>query len=122
MEQTPALLERFGFPGEKIAAVVEAIRTHQPSFQPQTTEGKILRDADILEQLGAMGILRTVCKVGRDTRFEDFSSAIKALEKALTELPARISLDSSKRLAEARISAMEQFLGAARAEAGLLLY
>ena len=31
MERSPALLTEFGFPVEKIDAVVEAIRTHQPS-------------------------------------------------------------------------------------------
>lgn len=122
MEQTPALLQRFSFPEEKIAAVVEAIRTHQPAFDPQSIEGKILRDADILEQLGAVGVLRTVCKVGRDTRFEDFSSAIKSLEKALAELPEKIFLASTKRIAEPRIRAMRDFLTAVQSEAGLLLY
>jgi uncharacterized protein len=69
MNQAPALLARFGFPDQKIAAVVEVIRTHQPSSEPTSFEGTALRDADILEQLGAVGILRTVSKVGRDTRF-----------------------------------------------------
>ena len=53
-----AILERLGFPPEKIPLVVEIIRTHQPAQEPESLEGKILRDADILEQLGAIGILR----------------------------------------------------------------
>lgn len=121
MEQAPSLLRRFEFPAQKIKAVVEAIRTHQPAFDPQTMEGKILRDADILEQLGAIGILRTVCKVGRDTRFEDFSSAIRSLEKALTELPAKILLDTAKKMAVPRVEALSLFLASARSEAGSFL-
>jgi uncharacterized protein len=121
-EQTPALLKRFGFPEDKIAAVVEAIRTHQPSFQPQTAEGTILRDADILEQLGAIGVLRTVCKVGRDTRFKDFTSAVKSLERALAELPGKISLETTRRMAEPRLTVMRQFLASVQSEAGVLLY
>ena len=122
MEQASTLLKNFSFPADKIDAVVEAIRTHQPAFQPQTVEGKILRDADILEQLGAVGILRTVCKVGRDTRFEDFSSAMKSLERALAELPQKICLDSTKRMAEPRVRVMRGFLAEVQSEAGILLY
>jgi uncharacterized protein len=122
MEQAPGLLNRFGFPGDKVAAVVEAIRTHQPAFAPSTIEGKILRDADILEQLGAIGILRTVCKVGRDTRFEDFSSAVRSLEKALAELPGKLGLETAKRMAEPRVKALREFLEGVRSEAGELLY
>jgi uncharacterized protein len=122
VEQAPALLNRFGFPAGKIAAVVEAIRTHQPAFAPETVEGKILRDADILEQLGAVGILRTVCKVGRDTRFEDFTSAVRSLEKALAELPPKLMLETAKTMAEPRVKALGDFLASLKEEAGLLLY
>ncbi len=58
MDNAPAVLLRAEFPAHKIAAVVEAIRTHQPRGNPETTEGVILHDADILEQLGSTGILR----------------------------------------------------------------
>jgi uncharacterized protein len=118
MEQAPSLLARFGFPSRKIPAVVEAIRTHQPAFSPQTMEGKILRDADILEQLGAIGILRTVCKVGRDTRFEDFTSAVRSLEKALAELPSKLVLETAKKMAEPRIQLLRDFLENVKTEAG----
>lgn len=118
MEKVPGLLEKFDFHTEKIAAVVEVIRTHQPAFEPQTLEGKIVRDADICEQLGAVGVLRTICKVGRDTRFEDFTSAVKSLEKALSELPPKIALDSTKKIAQPRIEALRSFITSVHAEAG----
>jgi uncharacterized protein len=122
MEQTPALLTRFEFPHEKIPAVVEAIRTHQPAFTPLTIEGRILRDADVLEQLGAVGILRTVCKVGRDTRFADFTSAVRSLEQALSGLPEKLFFESARKLAEPRIRTMREFLASVETEAGPLLY
>src|SRR5580658_3474378 len=55
IERAPALLEGMDFPREKIGAVVDAIRTHQPAAHPSTIEAIILRDADLLEQLGAIG-------------------------------------------------------------------
>src|SRR5271169_3119145 len=66
-EKGPMLLKQFGFPEEKIPTVLEVIRTHLPSAEPTIFEGVLLRDADLLEQLGAVAILRTVSKVGRDT-------------------------------------------------------
>ncbi|HTA46842.1 MAG TPA: HD domain-containing protein [Bryobacteraceae bacterium] len=117
VETAPAVLESLGFPCEKISAVAEAIRTHQPAAHPTTIEGTILRDADILEQLGAIGVLRTVCKVGRDTRFTDFTSAVAAMRKALATLPAYIRLDTTRGLAAPRIRMLEAFLAAVEAEA-----
>lgn len=116
VDQAPALLEGMEFPREKIPAVVEAIRTHQPAAHPATIEGTILRDADILEQLGAVGILRTVCKIGRDTRFPDFTSAAESLRKALATLPAQIQLDPTRALAAPKIRMLEAFLASVEAE------
>jgi uncharacterized protein len=116
MEKTPVLLDEFGFPNSKIAAVVEAIRTHQPSAEPTSFEGIVLRDADILEQLGAISILRTVSKVGRDTRFVLFSDALRVLRKNTDELSGKMRLDITRRLAHARIEALEAFLAASETE------
>jgi uncharacterized protein len=110
VERAPALLREMRFPSEKVAAVVEAIRTHQPAAHPTTIEGIILRDADILEQLGAVGILRTVCKVGRDTRFPAFTAAVESLRKALATLPGQIRLDTARALAGPKIQVLEAFL------------
>jgi uncharacterized protein len=117
IKETPALLARFGFPNEKIPAVLEAIRTHQPGAQPTTFEGVLLRDADILEQLGAVSILRTVSKVGRDTRFVRFSDALKVLHKNARELPGKLRLESARRVARLRVKALKSFLQAAESEA-----
>lgn len=111
-EQVPGLLRQFGFPESKIAAVVEAIRTHLPSGEPDTVEGLLLRDADILEQLGAVGILRTVSKVGRDTRYPTHGEAVRVLRRNLDELPGKLRLESARRLAEGRVGTLRTFLAA----------
>lgn len=113
----PEKLSALGFPSGKIAAVLEAIRTHLPGASPTTYEGTLLRDADILEQLGTIGILRTVSKVGRDTRFTLFSDALRILQRNLEHLPNQLQLASARRLAEPRIHAMQQFLACVEAEA-----
>lgn len=116
MKQTPGILKGLNFPAQKIPAVVEAIRTHQPQENPTTIEGIILRDADILEQLGAVTVLRTVCKIGRDTRFHTFPDALRVLRKNVEVLPGQLKLPAARKLAEARLKVLLQFLEAAEAE------
>ncbi len=102
--RAPVILRQVGFPEDKIPRVLAAIRQHLPGDEPGTIEATILRDADILEQLGAIGILRTVSKVGRDTRFPRFTDAVAVLRRNLDELPGQLRLESARRLAAPRIA------------------
>jgi uncharacterized protein len=106
----------------KIPAVLDAIRTHQPHDDPQALEAVILRDADILEQLGAIGILRAVSKVGRDTRYERFSEITPVLNKAVTELPAKLRLERARELAAPKIRLLTAFLAGVDAESAGALF
>jgi uncharacterized protein len=116
VERVPKLFADLGFPKEKIPAVIEVIRGHMPGGNPATLEGVIVRDGDILEQLGAAGILRTVSKVGRDTRFTVFPDALRVLQKNLETLPGQLRLPASRKLAEPRLKVLKAFLDAAKAE------
>jgi len=122
MEKAPQVLADTGFPAAKERAVVEAIRTHQPNNAPTSLEGAILRDADILEQLGAIAVMRGVCKIGRDTRFADFTSVVVVLRRALATLPQQLRLEPARMLAKERISLLESFLTGLDAEADGELY
>lgn len=114
----PGLLREFGFPTEKIDAVLAVIRTHQPHKTPETFEAVLIHDADLLEQLGAIGACRTVAKVSRDTRFLQFSDAIKTLRQNLRDYPGLIHLESARRLAAPRIQVLQDFLQGFESEAG----
>jgi len=115
--RVPPILKQLGFPESKIEAVIEAIRTHLPARKPTSFEGTLLRDADILEQLGAIAVLRTVSKVGRDTRFVRYADALQVLRRNVEDLPAQLELPSARRLAEPRVEALKAFLAAATGEA-----
>jgi uncharacterized protein len=115
--EAPGMLRQLGFPAGKIAAVLEVIRTHLPSATPTSFEGALLRDADILEQLGAVAILRTVSKVGRDTRFVRYADAVRVLRRNVEQLPAQLQLASARRLAGPRVDTLKAFLAATEAEA-----
>jgi uncharacterized protein len=116
------LLREWGFPEAKLEAVAEAIRTHQPKDEAVSREAVVLRDADILEQLGAVGALRALVKVGRDTRYATYSDVVPVLERALEVLPGQLLLAKSRELARSRVDALQGLLTAIREEAGNLLY
>ncbi|MCX5812017.1 MAG: HD domain-containing protein [Proteobacteria bacterium] len=57
------VLERIGFPQEKRDAVLHAIRVHDVAATPEdrtTLESKILYDADKIDTLGVVGVLRYI--------------------------------------------------------------
>ena len=116
------LLPGWGFPLYKLDAVAEVIRTHQPHDEPVLLEAVILRDADILEQLGAVGALRAIVKVGRDTRYATYSDLLPVLQKAVEHLPAKLHLSSARKLAQPKVEALRSLLVAIENEAGSLLY
>ena len=122
VERSRELLAGWGFPTEKLDAVADAIRTHQPQDEPVAIEAVLLRDADILEQLGAIGALRALVKVGRDSRYPDFSSVLPVLRRAVEKLPGRLRLEKARRLATPRVALLGAFVTAIEAEAGELLF
>jgi uncharacterized protein len=63
-----------------------------------------------------------VSKVGRDTRSPRFTDAVAVLRRNLEELPGKIRLESTRRLAEPRIAILQQFLRAVDDESGFNLY
>jgi len=122
MELSRGLLAEWGFPREKLAAVAEAIRTHQPQDEAVAIEAVLLRDADILEQLGAIGALRAMAKVGRDTRYPTFSAVLPVLRRAIELLPAKLRLTNARALAAPRVELLRRFVAAIEEEAGDLLF
>ena len=113
--QTPPLLQRLGFPADKIPAVQAAIRDHHPQARPTTIEAILLHDADLLELLGAVGLLRTIGKVGRDTRYQTFADLLPVLE-GYSRLENQLLSEAARRLAVPRLALLRQFLQQAREE------
>jgi HD superfamily phosphodiesterase len=62
-QKAEPVLERIRFPQEKRESVLHAIRVHDVSASPQdrtTLESKILYDADKIDTLGVVGVLRYI--------------------------------------------------------------
>jgi uncharacterized protein len=122
IQRSRELLSSWGFPPEKLEGVAQAILHHQPKDEPTTVEGTLLRDADILEQLGAIGLLRAAAKVGRDTRYPTFSSIVPVLSNAVNHLANQTRLMQTKVMAQPRVEMLRSFLAAIKNEAGDQLY
>ncbi|MGA8088832.1 MAG: HD domain-containing protein [Terracidiphilus sp.] len=122
LRRSRELLTEWGFPPEKLDGVEAAIRYHRATDKPTTVEGMLIRDADILEQLGAIGILRAAVKVGRDSRYPNFSSIVPVLSNAVNHLANETRLIGSKPMAESRARMLRSFLDAIYHEAGDMLH
>ena len=122
IQRSRELLSDFGFPLAKLDAVAEAILHHQPQDEPTTVEATLLRDSDILEQLGAIAVPRTAAKVGRDTRFPTFSSILPVLNYAVNHLANQACLKQTKVMAQPRVEVLRSFLAALENEARDQLY
>ena len=117
LAQAPALLAGWGFPEQKIPAVLAAIAEHLPDAQPSSPEALLLHDADLLEQLGAIGLFRAICKIGRDTRYATFADVIPVIAQAAT-LVGKLHGQAARQAAEPRLALLQHFLLAVQAEAG----
>ena len=76
-----------------------------------------MRDADILEQLGAIGILRVVAKDRPGYTLSHLHGCRWRLTQSLADLPGKLHLESAKSLAQPKIDLLESFLRAMDNEA-----
>jgi len=126
------ILQRTGFPREKIPAVVYAIRVHRftKGVTPTTLEAKILQDADRIDISGAIGIATTFAYSGVYNReiydfndpfaenrsLDDHNYSVDHFYTKLLNLPKTMHTRISKQIAEKRIEFMQLFLKELRDE------
>ena len=89
--------------------------------RPTTLEAALLRDADMLEQLGAVGALRAFIKVGRDA-LPDILLGGAGAAKGNRRVAARVAHGALSPVAAPRVEALRGFLDAIESEASELLY
>ncbi|UPM44454.1 HD domain-containing protein [Halocatena salina] len=122
--ESARILDEHDATEETIDAVSHCIRAHRYSnhVTPETTEAKIVSDADNLDALGAVGIARCFTYGGErglsihDPALppqEDGSPAgttqFNHLHKKILDLPNRMYTDAGRELAKARREFVEEF-------------
>lgn len=112
-------LEEDGFPNETIKKVVYAIEVHSRygGSDPETKEAKVLYDADILDTVGAIGLVRAILRWSEQEML-DVESFPGLLEELIEKQLGELHFEESKRLAKKRIGVMRKFLGAFEEELG----
>ncbi|WP_170607377.1 HD domain-containing protein [Ruegeria arenilitoris] len=136
-EESEPILSELGFDAAQIRATQHAIAAHSFSakIQPKTNEARILRDADRLDALGAIGIARTFIVSGalgralydpldpfaETRRLDDLTFSLDHWKVKLLQLPQDMLTVSGQRLAEDRVKKMVVFLQELAEEVGLPL-
>jgi uncharacterized protein len=107
------VLREAGFPMEKAALAKEIIDHHQYYRPPDTVAVAILfRDADILDFMGAIDVVRIVSLTARENFTPDLPHAIDVIRQQLHDMPGRLQTAAAKREGQRRALEMQQFLDA----------
>ena len=104
-EVAAEFLKDRGYPENVIRAILECIETHHQGNPDRSMEAILLSDADALDFLGVVGILRDFAKKPKAMR-EAYDTSKKRRER----LPAMLCLEKSHQIATRRVQEMDQFL------------
>lgn len=105
------LLRDGNFPARDTQVVLDAIKNHPPgAFRGVSVEAALLKDAVVLDYLGAVGVSRVLAMVGREEDVPDLGAAIRHAESLHESMPGYLILESSKHLARDRVREKDHFL------------
>lgn len=113
---TQDFLEDLGICKECIENVRHAILAHSYTLkvEPKTIEAKIISDADKIDALGAVGIVRAIMFGEKNRR--NFNFTINHFFEKLFKLEKHMHLEESKKLAKKRIKYMYDFINQLKKE------
>lgn len=125
-QESRKILKKYNFSQDEIEVISDAIKDHSfsRSVIPKTLEGRILQDADRLDALGAIGIVRTFSVGGAEKRPfynnndpfcskrtpDDKSWTLDHFYKKLLLLEKTMNTSAGKIEARKRIKMMRKFL------------
>lgn len=105
------LLQTYGFPMQKWPKVKAAILGHMYYADlPTDQEAIILHDADALDFLGAIGIVRLTSITERHAWSQTLPGAFSTLQRFKIDVPNKLITNAAKNIAIQRILEMDQFI------------
>ncbi len=125
-ERAAEFLQSVGYEGSLLPAIEHAIVAHSFSARiaPETTEARVVQDADRLEAIGALGLARCLMTGGAmgtqlvdaDEPFpvkraaDDAVSSVDHLFVKLLRLPQMMQTETGKAMASKRVEFLKRFL------------
>jgi uncharacterized protein len=127
LDEVRAVLETAGFPEERIPEVLHCVKVHDEyefrgiEHPAESLEAEVLRDADNIDAMGAVGIARTFAFSGvAGHRLWDpdgaGDSALAHFEEKLFRLRDEMHTETAREIAAERHEFMETFVERFRAE------
>ena len=108
---TSNLLQQMMFSPIKLPMVLDAVENHMYYSEPgRCDEAVYLRDSDILDNLGNIGLMRLFSLVGQDELILTPENAIDRARLFADALPRKVSTKAGKRLALKRREETFRFL------------
>jgi uncharacterized protein len=105
------LLQKMAFSPNKIPKVLEAIESHMYYSEPgKSDEAIYLRDADILDYLGNIGLMRLISLIGQDELIQSPEDAMERARTFAEALPNKVYTKSGRRIAVKRREEILRFL------------
>lgn len=108
---TKKLLKKYNISDDIVCIIIDVIVNHLPSRTPNTNEGIILHDSDLLESVGIIGACRVFYKVGDliDERFTGLNQSIEWLNKQHDIAEKFLISDSAKEIFKIKLSKFLEF-------------
>jgi len=108
---TANLLQRMMFSPIKLPIVLDAVENHMYYSEPgRSDEAVYLRESDILDNFGNIGLMRLFSLVGQDELIQTPENAIDRARLFADALPNKVSTKAGKRLAIKRREETLRFL------------
>lgn len=105
------LLKKHNVSSEKIAKILEVIEFHMYYSEPgNSDEAVYVRDANILDNLGNIGMMKLFSLVGQDELVGSLEEALERMQVFAEALPKKIYTKSGRRVAIKRREEMMRFL------------
>lgn len=108
---TANILKQLNFSRTKLPIVLDAVEKHMYYSEPgRSDEAVYIRESDILDNLGNIGLMRLFSLVGQDELIKTPEDAIERARLLADALPDKVSTKAGKRLAVKRREETLRFL------------
>ena len=105
------LLKKYHLEQEKVINILEAIELHMYYSEPGSSDEAIyIRDANILDNLGNIGIMKIFSLVGQDELITSPEEALLRIQTFAEALPKKVCSKTGRRIAVKRREEIMRFL------------